>query len=221
LQDKRTGHRDERAAVPKSRYRGPAVSLLGNNLPTGMAVAAYGSLLRTKKQNRNNSDMIKSIFTFFAVTSLLAVPAFAKTLKLPSDEFPIASITMPDDWEPEEITNGVAGQSSDRAVYLAAVAVGSEKGMETELDDTFEMLKSHDVELDKSSKKENKFKLNDVEVEELIFHGKDEDGPCSVSISFIPVKDKIVVLTYWVTTSKEEKHQAEVGKIVQSIKPAS
>jgi hypothetical protein len=35
------------------------------------------------------------------------------------------------------------------------------------------------------------------------------------------MKNKLVVLTYWVTTSKEEKHQAEVGKILQSLKPAS
>ncbi|MEY2530216.1 MAG: hypothetical protein QOI96_301, partial [Verrucomicrobiota bacterium] len=54
--------------------------------------------------------MIKSIVSFIAVSSLLAAPAFAKTLKLPSDEFPIASISMPNDWEPEEINNGVAGE---------------------------------------------------------------------------------------------------------------
>jgi hypothetical protein len=166
--------------------------------------------------------MIKSIFTLVAITSFaIAGPAFAKTMKLPSDEFPIASIIIPDDWDPEEINNGAAGESPDKAVYLAAVAVGSEKGMEAELDDTFEMLKEHNVELDQSSKKENKFKLNGVDVEELIFHGEDEDGPCSISISFVPIKDKVVVLTYWVTTAKEEKHQAEVGKILKSLKPAS
>ena len=119
------------------------------------------------------------------------------------------------------MTNGVAGQSPDTAVYLAAVAVDSDKGMNAELEDTFALLQEHKVELDKSTKKENKFKLNGVEVEELIFHGKDEDGPTSVSISFIPVKDKIVVLTYWVTTEKEKKHQEEVAKIVSSLKPIS
>jgi hypothetical protein len=165
--------------------------------------------------------MTKFILTLVAVSSLIVVPTFAKTLKVPNDEFPIASITFPDDWEPEEVNNGVAGQSPDSAVYLAAVAVGSEKGMNAELDDTFEFLKEHKVDLDQSSKKENKFQLNGVEVEELIFHGKDEDGPTSVSISLVPIKDKIVVVTYWVTTAKEEKHQAEVGKIVKSLKPAS
>ena len=166
--------------------------------------------------------MIKSALTFVAILSLFAsTSAFAKTLKLPDDESPIASITFPNDWEPEEVTNGVAGQSPDSAVYLAAVAVDSEKGMNAELEDTFAMLEEHNVELDKSSKKENKFKLNGVEVEELIFHGKDEDGPTSVSISFIPVKDNVVVVTYWVTTAKEKKHQEEVAKIVTSLKPAA
>lgn len=165
--------------------------------------------------------MIKSILSLIVVSLLIAGPAFAKTLKLPNDDFAIATITFPDNWEPDEVTNGIAGQSPDSAVYLAAVAVASEKGMNADLDDTFDMLKEHKVDLDKSTKKENKFKLNGEEVNELIYHGKDEDGPCSVSISFVPIKDKVVVLTYWVTTSKEEEHQAEVGKILQSLKPAS
>ncbi len=165
---------------------------------------------------------IKSILTFVALTSLIAtVPAFAKTLKLPNEEFPVASISFPDDWEPEEVNNGVEGQSPDSAVYLAAVAVGNEKRMDAELDDTFAFLKEHKVDLDASTKKENKFKLNGVEVNELLFEGKDEDGPTAVSIAFVPMKDKVVVLTYWVTTEKEDKHQEEVGKIVQSLKAAN
>ena len=163
--------------------------------------------------------MIKNIVVLVAVCSLIALPAFAKTFKLPSDEFAVASIEFPKDWQPEEINNGVAGQSPDDAVYLAAVAVGSEKGMNAELEDTFDMLKEHKVKLDQSTKKENKFKLNGEEVSELIFHGEDDDGPCSISISFVPVKDKVVVLTYWVNTEKEKEHQEEVGKILQSLKP--
>jgi hypothetical protein len=165
--------------------------------------------------------MTKFLFTLIAFSLLIAGPVFAKTMKLPNDEFAFASISIPDNWEPEEINNGVAGESPDKAVYLAAVAVGSEKGMDAELDDTFAFLKEHNVELDKSTKKENKFNLNGAEVEELIYHGKDEDGPTSVSISFVPMKDKVVVLTYWVTTAKEEKHAEEVGRILKSLKPTS
>ena len=165
--------------------------------------------------------MTKILLALVAIASLLAVPAFAKTSKLPNDDFAVATITMPDDWEPEEVNNGVAGQSPDTAVYLAAVAVGSEKGMKAELDDTFEFLKEHKVELDPSTKKEDKFKIGDIDVEGLTYQGKDEDGPTAISIAFVPMKDKVIVLTYWVTVAKEKEHLEEVAKILKSIKPAS
>jgi hypothetical protein len=162
--------------------------------------------------------------TFFAVVIALALfgtPAFSKTFKLPNDEFAFASVSFPEDWEPSEIDNGVEGQSPDSAVYLAAVAVGTDKGAQAELDDTFAFLEKHKVIPQKDSEHENKFDLHGIEVHELVFKAKDEDGPCTVSISFIPIKDKMIVLTYWVTTEKEKEHQAEVGKILQSIKASS
>ena len=164
--------------------------------------------------------MIKSILTILTIAALGTLAAQAETLKVPSDEFSIASIDIPDSWEPDEITNGVAGTSADGAVYLAVVAVGNEKGMDAEIDDTLEMLKEHKVQLDQASKKENKFKINGLDAEEMLFEGKDEDGPAAVSITFVAIKDKIIVLTYWVSTKHEKKHQAEVAKIVNSLKPA-
>ena len=165
--------------------------------------------------------MIKSLLTLLIVTSFTAISAHGKTMKLPNEDFAIASIDIPNSWDPEEINNGVAGTSADKAVYISVVAVGSEKGMNAELDDTFDMLKEHKVNLDQSSKKENKFKINGMDAEEMVFQGKDEDGPASVSITFVPIKDKLLVITYWVSTEEEKKHAEEVGKIVNSLKPAA
>ena len=173
---------------------------------------------------RIKPKLMKSLLTFFTILAfamLGTTSADAKTFKLPNDDFAIASIDMPDSWKPKEIDNGVAGQSADDAVYLSVVAVGSEKGMEAEIDDTFEMLKSHNVELDESTKKENKFKVGAFDATELLFQGKDEDGPAAISIVFVPIKDKLIIMTYWVTTAKEKEHQAEVGKIVNSLKASS
>ena len=165
--------------------------------------------------------MKKSILALLFLAGLGLAATEAKTLKVPNDEFAIASINLPDEWDQEEINNGVAGTSEDGAVYLAVVAVGNEKGMDAEIDDTFEMLKEHDVTLDEKSKKEQKFKINGLDANEMIFQGKDEDGPASISITFVTVKDKVLVLTYWVSSEKEKEHQAEVGKIVNSLKPAA
>ncbi|MDQ6808774.1 MAG: histidine kinase [Verrucomicrobiota bacterium] len=165
--------------------------------------------------------MIKTLFATLVIVSVGLVSAQAKTVKIPNEDFAIASINIPDSWGPEEINNGYAGTSPDKAVYLAIVGVGSEKGMNAEIDDTFAMLKEHKVDLDQKSKKENKFKVNGLDAEEMIFSGKDEDGPASVSITFVTVKDKMLVLTYWVSTEDEKKHQEEVGKILNSLKPVS
>jgi hypothetical protein len=127
---------------------------------------------------------------------------------------------VPKDWEADTIENGVVGTSPDGAVYLAVVAVGNEKGMNAEIDSTFAMLQEQKVELDESSKKENKFKINGLEAQELLFEGKDADGPAAVSITFVTIKDKLIVFTYWVSTADEAKHQQTVGKIVNSLKPA-
>ena len=165
---------------------------------------------------------MKTLLTLIAIAFIGAIAtADAKTFKLPNDEFAIASIDIPDNWKPSEVDRGVECQSSDDAVYISIVAVGNEKGMNAEIEDTFEMLKTHNVTLDDSTKKENKFKIGSLDATELLFQGKDEDGPAAVSMCFVPVKDKVVVLTYWVTTAKEKEHQAEVGKIVNSLKPAS
>ncbi len=165
--------------------------------------------------------MFKTLLSALIIASVSIVSAHAKTVKVPSDDSAFASVNIPDSWEPEEITNGVSGTSPDKAVFLSVVGVDNEKGMNAEIEDTFAMLKEHNVDLDQSSKKENKFKVNGLDAEEMIFKGKDEDGPAPVSITFITVKDKLLVLTYWVTTAEEKEHQEEVGKILNSLKPAS
>ncbi len=162
--------------------------------------------------------MFKSLFSAVVIALLFLSTAAAKSWKLPNEEFPIATIDIPESWEPEEINNGVAGTSDDGAVYLSVVAVGSDKGVKAELDNVFAMLKDHDVELDQATKKESKFKLNGLDAEEMVFQGKDEDGAASVSITFVTIKDKLLVITYWVSTEEEKKHQDEVSKIIGTLK---
>ncbi len=166
--------------------------------------------------------MTKFFLTLLTAASLTALSAHAKTVQVPNEEFAIAAITLPDDWDlDEEVDNGIGATSDDGAVYLSVVAVGSTKGVNAEIDSTFAMLKEHGVTLDEKSKKEQKFKINGIDAEEMIFQGKDEDGAASISICFVPVKDKLLIMTYWVSSDQEAEHQAEVGKILNSLKPAA
>src|SRR5947207_7874536 len=111
---------------------------------------------------------MKTLLTLIALAFVGVIAADAKTFKLPNDDFAIASIDMPDSWKPKEVENGVEGQSADDAVYMSIVAVGSDKGMNAEIDDIFEMIKTHKVVLDEASKKENKFKMGGFDATELL-----------------------------------------------------
>jgi len=164
---------------------------------------------------------MKTLLTLITLAFVGVIAVDAKTFKLPNDDFAIASIEMPDSWKPKAVDNGIWGQSSDDAVYISVVAVGTDKGVDAEIEDTIDMLTKNKVTLDQSTKKENKFKAGEFDATEYLFQGKDEDGPTAVSITLIPVKEKLLILTYWVTTAKEKEHQAEVGKIVNSLKASS
>ena len=47
---------------------------------------------------------------------------------------------------------------------------------------------------------------------------KDEDGPTTINITLLTVEDPVIVISYWATTSKEDKYSAAIGKLVSSIK---
>ena len=156
-----------------------------------------------------------------AVGLFCSAPASAKEIKLPNDEFAIATINIPGSWKPETVEHGVEAASDDGAIYMSVVAAGSEKGLEADLKATFEMLEEHKVKINESSKKEGKGKINDFETTSLSFKGKDEDGPCTVAIVFVPIKKKVLILTFWFSDEEVEKHAKEMDKILGSLKAAS
>ena len=162
------------------------------------------------------SHVSLTLLSAFTLAAGLASSARAESFKLP-DKHPVVSVTFPDSWKPEEIDRGVQGTSADTAVYLSVEASKSEKGMNEIIDGTFDMFKEHKVEIDKDTKKVNKMEIAGEPAEEMLFTGKDEDGPAAISITTFSIDDTVIVISYWVSTDKEAKHGAEVSKIVTSI----
>ncbi len=152
----------------------------------------------------------------FALFSINAV--FAKEFKLP-DARPVVTITLPDTWKPEYIDKGAQGQTADNAVYLSVETSSDEEQMGAIIDDTFAMLKEHNAEINRTMKRENKFLINGLPADELLYDGKDQDGPTTVSITFVTVGKTALVLTYWASTEGTKNHHREVEKILASIKP--
>ena len=147
-----------------------------------------------------------------------ASPCRAKEFKLPAEK-PVASIDIPDTWNPTVIQKGYQMQTVDQTVYLSVETTANPAEMTAVIDQTDALLKSHKVVLEKGRMKDNKFTLNGLPAEELLYNGHDEDGATLVSITFVTIHKSAVVLTYWASVDGNKKHQSELGKILNSLHP--
>jgi hypothetical protein len=146
--------------------------------------------------------------TILAAAFVLA-PFFAQaeTLKFPS-EAPIASVKIPNDWEPKETESGVDATSPDAAIYFS-------------IDDAIKFLTDNGVEIDASTKSDSgDVEINGMQFGSIEFDGKDKDGPVEVSLGFASPRDgKMLVVTYWGTKATQDAHHSELVGILQSLKP--
>ncbi|MDB5555265.1 MAG: hypothetical protein JWL86_5249, partial [Rhizobium sp.] len=61
---------------------------------------------------------MKTLLCMTAIVALMASPALAGEMVFPSDA-PVASVTFPDDWQPQETDTGIDVTSPDDAIYFA------------------------------------------------------------------------------------------------------
>jgi hypothetical protein len=156
-----------------------------------------------------------------AICLLYSGALFAKEFKLPNDEFAIASVDIPKSWKPEAVEHGVEAQTEDASFYISIVAAGTDKGVNADIEATKDMLKEHKVKIDESTQKTGKGKTNGFDTESVTIKGKDEDGPCTITILLVSIKDKVLVITYWFTDADLDKHMKEVEAIQNSLKASS
>ncbi len=165
----------------------------------------------------------RSVSKFFAATIIVAIMAttatsgVGATFKLPEDR-PAVSLALPDAWQPELIDKGVQGQTPDGDVYFSAEITKTVSDMNAIMDGTDAMLKEHKVKLDNASRKESKFDLNGLPADQMIYQARDGKGPAIVSITFVSLKDMVLVVTRWTSPGGEKAHQKELTAVVQSIK---
>ncbi len=162
--------------------------------------------------------MKKALLAAF-VLALASSAAHAATLNFPSDG-PVASVTIPDDWKPEETESGIQAQSPDDAIYLSMDVAGSDN-IEKVIDDNFAYLKEHGVTVDAATQKETDATVNGMGVKNYEWSGKDENGDVSIALALIqPSPEKLLVMTYWGTKGEQDKHGDAIVSILSSLKPA-
>jgi hypothetical protein len=159
------------------------------------------------------------IITIIVVLSLgFCSAAFAERFKLPEDS-PVATINIPESWEPKTYDNGVEATSDDGSVYLAVEAVDvTGDAIGDSIEECIKYLKKKGVTFDAASQKKTEGNLNGFPFYDLSWQGKDEDGECKVSVSIAVVSEKkCLVFLYWASPKGEEKNKETLTLISDSI----
>src|SRR6516225_1725925 len=100
-----------------------------------------------------NGDLhMRRILLAGAALAFIATPAFAKNSAIPAQN-PVATVVLPDDWDADEIDNGVEVTSKDDEIYMAFEVTKASKA-EAALNEGLDYLKGKGVKLDDSSMKQ-------------------------------------------------------------------
>jgi hypothetical protein len=89
------------------------------------------------------------------------------------------------------------------------------------IEEAVKFLKEKGVTVDEASVKQEGGKINDMDVIDVSWDGKDEDGPAKITLMVVSVTDKDGLLfIYWASPEGGKKNQDDVTKIAKSIKKA-
>jgi hypothetical protein len=160
---------------------------------------------------------MKKLLLGAALLSIMSGPVFAKNFAIPADD-PAATIALPDNWTLTEIEYGYSVVSPDKDIFFSVEYAGGKRldGMK-KLND--EWLKDNSIKIDDQPETiESDF--NGIKGSILRFKAKDENGPTNVNFGIIPAgKGRVIMLTLWGSDEEQKAHDAEITKILGSLKP--
>ena len=161
--------------------------------------------------------MTRSLLVALLAVALLPSLAAAKTFPVPADD-PIATVNIPDSWNPEPYEGGVEATSEDNKIYVAIEQVAADD-VKSATEEGIKFFVKNGVEIDPNSMKTRQTKINNLEAFDLTFTGKDKDGPANVSLTLVATNanGKFLLLYYWGSPDGEKANAADLKKISDSI----
>jgi hypothetical protein len=159
--------------------------------------------------------MIRSLV--IATVVLLSSAAMAKTFPVPADD-PIATVSIPDSWNPEPYEGGVEATSDDTKIYVAIEEVAADD-VKSATEEGIKFFVKSGVEIDSNSMQTKQIKINNLDAFDITFTGKDKNGPANVSLTLVATNaaGKFLLLYYWGSPEGEKANIEDLKKISESI----
>jgi hypothetical protein len=163
--------------------------------------------------------MRKFVLSTFLCAGLVG-SAFSATHNVPRDE-PIATIRIPEKWQTKEYEERVDATSPDGAVCFLVILPEANKVAET-MGEVMRYIRGRGgITVKPETRKREQGKLNGMEIMSVSWLGKDDKGDIKIRFTSVSIADKkMLLVAYWASPEAEKKHQAELTKMLQSIKKA-
>ncbi|MGD1037713.1 MAG: hypothetical protein ABR878_11060 [Roseiarcus sp.] len=161
--------------------------------------------------------MTRLVFLASLALCLAGSAAIAATFPIPSEN-PIATVSIPDSWEPKAYEGGVEATSSDGAIYVAIEEVAAED-VKSATEEGLKFFLKSGVDINFDSQKTKDIKINALDAFDLSFTGKDKDGPADISLTLVQTnaKGKFLLLYYWGSADGEKANAGDLKAISDSI----
>jgi hypothetical protein len=155
--------------------------------------------------------MIAGMFLCAAIA-----PGFAKNLAVPAKN-PAATLTIPDNWEMDEIEYGYSAASPDGAVNFYV-----EYASASRVDNLFaandKWMKENSIK-PKAKAEEKEIEIGGLPAKVFTYQATDEDGDTVIDFVVMPAgKDRMILLTLWGSQEDRDSNKADIVTIQKSIK---
>jgi hypothetical protein len=152
--------------------------------------------------------------------ALFALPIYAATHTVPPEE-PLVSVDVPDQWQTKQLGDVFHATAPKEPLNVLVVPPEGTKIAETMGEVMRYIRNSGGIVVKPESRRNETAKLNGIDVKQATWEGTDKNGDIKIQFTILPLAErKSVLLACWGSLKAEQKHEAELKKIFESIKPA-
>ena len=150
----------------------------------------------------------------------LVVPAFPAIHKIPADE-PIAVVQISEKWQTKEQGEFVKATSPDSTFHFLVIPAEPNK-IAASMNEVMRYVRgTSGITVDSASRKDEKSKLNGMDVQSVSWDGKDKNGAVKIQFRIISIAErKPLLVACWGSPPAEKKHRGALNRMLQSIKKA-
>ena len=161
--------------------------------------------------------MLKGLLTAGIILCASIAPGVAENIAVPSKD-PIATLTVPDKWETQEIEWGYSATSPDGglAFYVESAPASRVENLFATND---EWLKENNIK-PKGEHSEAEVNIAGLPAKVFSYPATDDDGDTVIDFVVIQEgKGRVILLTLWGSQEDREANQDDLDAIKKSIKP--